>query len=115
MNENILDTFEHNCATVHKNIEESQIVQQLIDKDNKPSLKTCFNECGTHFHNLEATTPRKPNHNTLDVDTITSIGRFNSIKFELGNLTPQGTIGSEQLLFLVDTGAAITAMATFTN
>ena len=85
MNENISDTFEHNGATVHKNIEESQIEQHLIDKDNKPSLKTCFNECATHFHNLEATTPRMPNHNTLDVDTynlqvtfselITSIGR----------------------------------------
>ena len=90
MNENISDKFEHNGATLHKNIEESQIVQQLIDKDNKPSLKTCFNECATYFDNLEARTPRKPNHNTLDVDTynsqvpfsepITAIGRWNSIK-----------------------------------
>ena len=40
MNENISDTFEYNGAAVHKNVEESQIVQQLIDKDNKPSLKT---------------------------------------------------------------------------
>ena len=72
MNENISDIFEHNDATVHKNIEESQIVQQTIDEDNEPSLTTCFHECATHFDNLEAMTPRKPNHNTLDVDTNNS-------------------------------------------
>ena len=122
MNENIPDTFEHNGATVHENTEESQIVLQTIDKGNEPSLKTCFNECATHFDNLEATTPRKPNQNPLDVDTnnsqvpfsepITSIG-IDEIQLndKPGNLTLQGTIGGEQLLLLVDTGSAITAIS----
>jgi len=122
MNEHIPDRFEHNGATVHKNTEESQIVQQTIDKGNEPSLKTCFSECATHFDNLEATTPRKPNRNPLDVDTnnsqvpfsepITSIG-IDEIQLndKPGNLTLQGTIGGEQPLFLVDTGAAITAIS----
>ena len=122
MNENISDIFEHNDARVPKNIEESQIVQQTIDEDNEPALTTCFHECATHFDNLEAMTPRKPNHNTLDVDTnnsqvpfsdpITSIGIDEiHLNDKPGNLTLQGTIGGEPLLFLVDTGAAITAIS----
>lgn len=120
MNENISNTFEHNGATVHKNIEESQLVQQTIDNANEPSLKSCFHECATHFDNLEATTPRKPNHNTLDTNNaqvplsepITAIG-IDEIQLndKPGNLTLQGTIGGEQHLFLVDTGAAITAIS----